>query len=109
MRGQDAESRAAVFLQQQGLVVVARNWRCKAGELDLICRDGKTLVFVEVRQRSSGTFGGAAASITAAKRAKLWAAAQSYLMTVRPTPPCRFDAVCIEGERIDWWKNCIEG
>ncbi|SMC16395.1 putative endonuclease [Andreprevotia lacus DSM 23236] len=109
MRGQGGEDRAAEFLRAQGLKVLLRNWRCKAGELDLICQDGKTLVFVEVRQRSSGTFGGAAASITAAKRAKLWAAAQIYLQGVRPTPPCRFDAVCIEGERIDWWKNCIEG
>ncbi|WP_035056357.1 YraN family protein [Andreprevotia chitinilytica] len=109
MRGQEAENRAAEYLVNRGLKLVARNWRCKAGELDLICRDGNTLVFVEVRQRRSRAFGGAAASITASKRAKLWAAAQSYLQTVRPTPPCRFDAVCIDGERIDWLRDCIQG
>ena len=108
-RGQEAEAQAAAFLVAQRLTIVTRNWRCKVGELDLICRDGDTLVFVEVRQRSSGIFGGAAASITAAKRAKLRAAAQYYLQTLRTTPPCRFDAVCIEGTQINWWKNCIEG
>ena len=107
-RGDAAEAAAAGFLQQQGLRIVARNWSCRIGELDLIARDGETLVFVEVRQRASAGFGGAAASIGATKRAKLVAAAQVYLQTLKVVPPCRFDAVCIDGGRLEWLKNCID-
>ncbi|WP_374757609.1 YraN family protein [Jeongeupia sp. HS-3] len=107
-RGAAAEDMAAEHLRQHGLVVVARNWLCRRGEIDLICRDGNTLVFVEVRQRASSRFGGAAASITPAKQARLIAAAQHYLLGVSPLPPCRFDAVCIDGETISWIKHCIE-
>ncbi len=108
LRGADAELAAANYLQQQGLRIVARNWSCRQGELDLIARDGATLVFVEVRQRTSAGFGGAAASIGAAKRAKLLAAAQRYLQTLTVIPPCRFDAVCLDGTRLEWLKNCID-
>ncbi len=65
-RGRHAESLAAAFLQQRGLKLVERNYRCRFGEIDLVAREGKTLVFVEVRMRTSARFGGAAASITAA-------------------------------------------
>ncbi|MBM3116086.1 YraN family protein [Jeongeupia naejangsanensis] len=107
-RGAVAEALAADYLIARGLRIVARNWRCRRSEIDLICRDGNTLVFVEVRQRASGRFGGAAASITPAKQAKWIAAAQSYLLGVSPVPPCRFDAVCIDGDAISWLKHCIE-
>ena len=65
-RGKDAEERAARSLEGQGLHIIERNYRSRYGEIDLIARDGVTLVFVEVRARSTNTFGGAAASITAA-------------------------------------------
>jgi len=107
-RGEGAEQAALDFLLAAGLTLVARNWRCRRGEIDLILRQGATLVFVEVRQRSSHAFGGAAASIGAAKQARLIAAAQTYLQTLPTVPACRFDAVCFEGERIDWLKNCLE-
>ncbi|WP_148716706.1 YraN family protein [Chitinolyticbacter meiyuanensis] len=107
-RGAAAEARAAAYLQRQGLRIVERNWRCRRGEIDLIARDGNTLVFVEVRARASRSFGGAAASITATKRARIIAAAEHYLLGVRPTPPCRFDAVCIDGDALDWLKNCFD-
>ncbi len=92
-RGKDAEARAAKFLESQGLQIVERNYRGRYGEIDLIARDGKTLVFVEVRARASNAFGGAAASITASKRAKLTRTALQYIATLDRTPPCRFDAV----------------
>ena len=57
-RGQHAEDLAAAFLQHHGLELLERNYRCRFGEIDLIARDGKTLVFVEVRMRSSASFGG---------------------------------------------------
>jgi len=108
-RGESAEALAAAFLQQNGLQLVARNYRCRFGEIDLIARDGKTLVFAEVRMRASDEFGGAAASITAAKRAKLTRAARHYLAASPRTPACRFDAVLIARDgAIEWIKNAFE-
>jgi putative endonuclease len=78
-RGREAEERAAHHLEGRGLRVVERNFRIRGGEIDLICRDGRTLIFVEVRLRSGGDFGGAAASITATKRRRIVLAAQHYL------------------------------
>ncbi len=108
-RGEAAESLAASFLCEQGLVISERNYRCRFGEIDLIAREGVTLVFVEVRQRRSDSFGGAAESITAAKRSRLVAAARHYLARRRSVPPCRFDAVLIRGEppRIEWIRNAF--
>jgi putative endonuclease len=107
-RGADAETRAAAHLQRQGLTLVTRNWRCRHGEIDLILRDGATLVFVEVRARSRADYGGAAESITAAKRGRLQRAAEAYLAQVRHGGPCRFDAVLIEGERLAWLRNAFD-
>lgn len=107
-KGVAAETAAAVFLQKQGLELVARNWRSRRGEIDLILHDGPTLVFVEVRQRTNPAFGGAAASIVAAKQARLLATAQAYLQTLPVIPPCRFDAMCLDGGQWVWLKNCIE-
>lgn len=106
--GVAAEAAAAEYLTRQGLRIVARNWRCRQGELDLIAREGATLVFVEVRQRADSNFGGAAASIGAIKRAKLVAAAQVYLQKQSRIPPCRFDAICFDGTQVEWLKNCID-
>lgn len=108
-RGAAAESLAAVFLRAHGLAIVERNYRCRFGEIDLIAREAETLVFVEVRRRSSDAFGGAAESITAAKRARLTAAARHYLARSRGVPACRFDAVLLHGDppRIEWIRNAF--
>ena len=108
-RGEDAENLAAAFLQRAGLTLVERNFRCRFGEIDVIAREGATLVFVEVRMRSSERFGGAAASITAAKRTKLLRTARFYLAGVARAPACRFDALLINGnnDSIEWVKNAI--
>ena len=66
-----AEALAAEFLVARGLSIVERNFRCRRGEIDIIARDGDTLVFAEVRLRTRSDFGGAAASITAKKRARM--------------------------------------
>jgi len=110
-RGEQAEIFAAEFLHGKGLRIVVRNYRSRYGEIDLIARDGPTVVFVEVRSRSSESYGGAAASITPAKREKLIKTARHYLAGVSPLPPCRFDAVLLSGEppRIEWIRNAIEG
>lgn len=102
-RGRAAEQHAAELLRSQGLRVLARNWRCRFGEIDLIARDGTTLVFVEVRLRASEAFGGAAESIDAAKRRKLVAAANLYLSTHGASSPCRFDAVLIGADGRPRW------
>ena len=106
-RGRRAEDLAAAFLEAQGLAVLARNYRCRFGELDLIGRDAGVVVFVEVRMRTSRAFGGAAASITAAKRDKLLRTARHYLAALDRMPACRFDAVLIEGDLQTpvWLKN----
>ena len=108
--GAHAEALAAAFLAERGLQIVARNFRTRQGEIDLIARDGATLVFVEVRRRSSSEFGGAADSITATKRSRLIAAARAYLARLPREPACRFDAVLIDGAappRIEWQRDAF--
>lgn len=94
-RGAQAEQRAAAYLMHQGLHVLVRNWRVRGGEIDLICREGETLVFVEVRLRKNRQFGGAAESITATKQARIVHAARHYLAG-KPEQPCRFDVVLLD-------------
>lgn len=108
--GEKAEALAAEFLAARGMTIVERNFRRRCGELDLIARDGDTLVFVEVRLRTRNDFGGAAASITARKRARMAAAASLYLARLSRTPPCRFDAVLLDKidiSRIEWLKDVM--
>lgn len=109
-RGQVAETRAADFLIGQGLRVVARNWRCRMGEIDLIAEQGRTLVFVEVRSRGRTDFGGSAASITSIKQARIIAAARAYLSTLRHTPACRFDVVLFDGANSspEWLQGAFD-
>jgi putative endonuclease len=107
--GSLAEDLAAQHLERHGLRVLARNYRCRGGEIDLVCQDGATLVFVEVRLRSGSRFGGAAQSITAAKRGRLLLAARHYLAG-KPERPCRFDAVlmdALDSRRIDWVRDAF--
>lgn len=105
--GSEAEERAAHHLARHGLKILARNYRCRGGEIDLVCRDGATLVFVEVRLRRNRNFGGAAASITPAKQRRIALAANHYLAG-KPLPACRFDAVLLDGESVDWIRNAFQ-
>jgi len=107
--GARAEALAAEFLAAQGITILERNFRRRCGEVDLVARDGDTLVFVEVRLRTRADFGGAAASITAKKRSRI-AAAGLYLARLGRSPPCRFDAVlldAIDPKRIEWLKDVM--
>jgi putative endonuclease len=108
-RGVAAEALAAGYLEGRGLKIVARNYCCRLGEIDLIAREGGTTIFVEVRQRRSSAFGGAAGSITARKRTRLIRAARHYLSRMDTMPACRFDALLIEGDppRIEWIRNAF--
>lgn len=106
--GDALERRAADLLSAGGLAISERNWRCPAGELDLVARDGPVLVFVEVRARSGSTWGGARASITPAKQARLLRCAQHYLQRMPPPlPPCRFDLVLYEAGALEWLRDTI--
>lgn len=108
--GGEAELTAATFLQQQGLKLITSNYHCRFGEIDLIMRDGKTLVFVEVRLRSNASFGGAGMSITPAKQQKLARTAEHYLQQHGSTS-CRFDAVLMDKasvQHIEWIKNAFD-
>ena len=107
-QGQLGEDRALAHLQSHGQTLVARNFRCKGGEIDLIMRERGGLVFVEVRQRADARHGGAAASITPAKQRRLVIAAQVYLLRLATLPPCRFDVIAIDGTSLTWLKNVIE-
>jgi putative endonuclease len=106
--GNTAEQMAADHLLRQGLTLVTRNYRCRGGEIDLIMRDGGTLVFIEVRARMRNDFGGAAASITAAKQARIILAARHYLARYRVDAPCRFDAVLLQAGRLQWLRAAFE-
>jgi putative endonuclease len=107
--GDAAEARALARLGAAGLALVRRNYRvarrphARGGEVDLVMRerDG-TIGFIEIRVRSDIRFGGAAASVGAAKRQRLVFAASHFLRRLANPPPCRFDVVAIDGERIEW-------
>ena len=110
--GQDAESAARRLLERAGLGFVAANVRYKVGEIDLVMRDGESLVFIEVRARRSRAFGGAAASIGPRKQARLRRAAQCYLLESfgqRAWPGCRFDAVVFDGRSHEWIRDAFRG
>jgi len=109
-RGAQAEALAAAFLERHGLVIVARNFRTRRGEIDIVARDGDTLVFVEVRLRARSDFGGAAASVTARKQQRIVAASLAYLARLRREPACRFDAILLdrlEPGAIVWERDVI--
>jgi putative endonuclease len=108
LRGDDAESRAATYLARRGLAIVARNYRCRLGEIDLVARDGEVLVFVEVRMRSDEHFGGALESVTPRKQRRIAAAANLYLSQFPRPPRCRFDVVAMEYGDIRWLKGAFE-
>jgi putative endonuclease len=100
-KGAAGEEAAAKYLTERGLRIVERNFRVRGGEIDLICHDGRTVVFVEVRLRRRSDYGGAAASITAAKQAKIIMAARHWLVR-HGESPCRFDCVLLDGDHIEW-------
>jgi putative endonuclease len=113
--GRAGEALAQRHLVARGMRVLEHNYRVargrsrRGGEIDLILLDADgTLVFVEVRVRRGGFGGGAAASVGPAKRASLVFAAQTYLARLDRLPPCRFDVVAVDGERVEWLKAAFD-
>jgi putative endonuclease len=110
--GDAAEDRALAHLLDGGLRLLARNYRTPGrggGEIDLVMREpGGTLVFIEVRQRASRSHGGAAASISHAKRRRIIFAARHYLMRLTAPPPCRFDVISVEAGAVEWLRGAFD-
>ena len=109
-KGQHFEQVAERWLQAGGLQPVARNYRCRGGEIDLIMHQGQTLVFVEVRYRATSSHGGAASSVTRSKQHKIMLAARHYLKQHainEANQACRFDVIAFEGDQPAWIQNAF--
>ncbi|MDG9929894.1 MULTISPECIES: YraN family protein [unclassified Pseudomonas] len=110
--GRAAEHLARNHLQQHGLRLLAQNWTCRGGELDLVMLDGDTVVFVEVRYRKHAAWGGALESVDGRKRQRLVLAAELFLQRESRWggQPCRFDVVAIgPGDTgLNWLRNAFE-
>lgn len=106
--GREAEDRACAWLRERGLKLLERNFRCRGGEIDLIMRDGDTLVFVEVRYRRNDRFGGSAVTVDRRKQMRLIAAAHTFLQRSGQRAPCRFDVVAVTGADLDWIPDAFQ-
>lgn len=106
--GSAAELRAAEFLIDKGFALLEMNFSCRAGEIDIIARDVKTLVFVEVRYRTDSSRGTGAETVTRSKQRKLIRTAQFYLLAHTPPPELdmRFDVISVD-DAIDWIENAF--
>ena len=94
--GDAGESLAEAFLRSKGYAILARKYRTRGGEIDLIARDGDEVVFVEVKARGRSTFGYPEEAVDGAKMKKLVRTAEYYLQTLDVDVPCRFDVIAIE-------------
>jgi len=102
-KGTTAEDSAAQWLERQGYVILERNVRTDAGEIDIVARDGDTLCFVEVKARAGDVHGPAIAAVTPAKQRRIARAASLYLMLcdLRDVP-CRFDVLGLDPSADGW-------
>lgn len=111
--GKDAENLAYRYLERAGLKTISKNYNCRGGEIDLICRHDNTLVFVEVRLRSNPHFGGAAESVTPSKQKRIIHAARHFLMRNSHLSEltCRFDVIAFDStEALSaplWYKDAF--
>ncbi len=111
--GRYGEDLACQELERRGYAIIARRYRRRTGEIDIVARDGPTLVFVEVKARDSHAFGAAADAVTALKRRRMKAAAIDYMMRHRLGEcPCRFDVVSIHFDSgdaaVDVFQNAFD-
>ena len=108
LEGKKAETKAEDYLHKRGLITVAKNYRCKGGEIDIVMLDKDQLVFVEVRYRRNTQFGSAADSVTSIKQRRIITAAQHYLQHIGHQPACRFDVVGFDGGRTTWIRDAFQ-
>lgn len=111
-RGEQAEQEALRFLQNNGLVLVERNYRCRTGEIDLVMNDGEMIVFVEVRYRKSARYGSAAESVDRHKQSRLITCANHYLTTKNLNASARFDVIAMAPDKnkiaIQWIQDAFQ-
>jgi putative endonuclease len=113
--GQRGEELAARHLAAKGYQILARNWRCAEGELDLVAQDGECLAFVEVRTRRGRALGSPEESITAAKQERLITLGQAYVQAHEWSGDWRIDVVAVEMDRrgrflrLDHYENAVTG
>ncbi|MDA8096668.1 MAG: YraN family protein [Desulforudis sp.] len=91
--GRKGESIALDYLCKKGFTILETNYRCRLGEIDIIARDGRTLVFAEVRSRTRSSFGTPQETVNHRKQRKLAQVAEFYLMSLKDIPPVRFDVI----------------
>lgn len=113
MTGKEGESIAEAFLKKRGYKIVRRNFRSSHGEIDLIAWDAGTLVFVEVKSRSTDRFGGPVSAVGRRKQVKIGVVAADFIQKERlGSSPCRFDVVSIVGQSgaatVDLFQNAFE-
>lgn len=106
-KGRQGERRAEAFLKQCGYSILRRNLRLPGGEVDLLCLDHGTLVFVEVKRRDGSRFGPALAAVDRRKRMRLRAVAADYAQIVAPGQHFRFDVVAIDGNQLCLHRNAF--
>ena len=109
-KGVIAEKKALSYLLAQGLILIHQNYYCRFGEIDLIMQEQDTLVFIEVRYRKSGDFGGALASINQTKKRKIINTAKHFLAQLTHEPYCRFDAIALNDTESTplWVKDAFQ-
>lgn len=106
-KGRSGEMRAEAFLRERGYRIVERNVRLPNGEIDLVCVENGTLVFVEVKRRDGARFGSALSAVDARKRARLRTLAADYAQILAPGARTRFDVVALDGARTTLHRNAF--
>ncbi|MFQ6090387.1 MAG: YraN family protein [Candidatus Bipolaricaulia bacterium] len=105
--GELGEERALEFLKEQGYRIIARNYRWRGGEIDIIARDGGCLSFIEVKMRTDESFSPIEEALTLGKRKRLIRTARHYIARYRPTIDLRFDVVVIAGSEVRLYKDAF--
>lgn len=110
LQGEQYELLANNYLVTAGCKIIENNYQARCGEIDIIAIDEQTLIFVEVKYRSSLQFGGASSAVTKTKQKKIIKTAQYYLVTHKKYDKmeCRFDVLGIDGQlNIEWLKHAF--
>lgn len=105
--GEASEAAAATYLRSLGFAILTRNLRTPDGEIDIVAREGGTLVFIEVKARASYRFGSPLGAVDRRKRARIRAVAEDYLQFVAPTAKARFDVLTVDGATLRLYRDAF--